>query len=335
MRIATFKSQSVNNERHIISNIFLKDLIQNYKSLEKNKSFKNNKDVKIIYISNFLKLNTLEFNELIENPIINSLDTYSTKTGKNILKKSTKKASYLFFIIELNSNCTIKDGKIINNLVNKIIKKSKKTGISIGFNIKENQKYFANIMTSSKDLNDDIANILISNLYKTKYAKYSYIYDKVCEKLDKNFIINNYCDFRDNKCVANRDTDNIERDNGCCHSFIRNKSIGPSNSTEELTLCKHLGDDKRCTIKSISCKFFVCQYLKRKGVYFDILDNFLLHSIFNRKQLDVIHINFFKTEDEIVKKLITTEYNLMPHKLFILFKMHLIDNYWKKIPEKK
>ena len=49
-----------------------------------------------------------------------------------------------------------------------------------------------------------------------------------------------------------------------------------------------------------------------------------------RKQLDVIHINFFKTEDQIVKKLIKVKKNILPYRLFILLRGQLIDNYWKK-----
>ena len=338
MEINSFKNQIIDNQNFIVSNLYFKDLISFFTKIneeKKNDSSIDLKNIKLIYISNFKKLNLEEFNLFMKLDIISSIDIYTTRKRSYSRKKHSKKPSFVFFIVELNSNCTIKDGAVINKKLSKLIKYYKKHNINIGFNSSSNDLYFSNVMTNSKDLNDDISNILISNLYNNLYNKYTYIYDVVCDKLDQNFIINNFCDFKDNKCIANRDSDNIERDNGCCHSFIRNKNIPHSKTTEELTLCKHLNEDKHCNIKSISCKFFVCQYLKNRGIYFDILDNFLLRSIFNRKQLDVIHINFFKSEEEIIKKLIKVKNNYLPYKLYIKLRMQLIDNYWEKIPEKQ
>ena len=297
--------------------------------------------IKLIYISNFKKINKSAFDIFFKIPNIFEVEIFTTKHKHIKLKSKTKNTNkntknnniILFFMIEVNSNCKMYDGKYICNKTSKIIKKANKKKQIIGLkSASSGRLYFSNIKTAFTDLDEDISNILFANLNKNLYDTYTFVYDKVCDKLDQNFIINNFCKFENNKCIANRDTNNIEQDNGCCHSFIRHKNVEAHKTTEELTLCTYLGEDKSCQIKCISCKFFVCQYLKNRGVYLDILDNFLLRAFLNKKQLDVIHINFFKTEDAIIKKLINVKNNILPYKLFILFKGQLIDNYWSKTP---
>ena len=351
MEVKKIRKENINNTNYIISHLDFSSAKENlFNFLEENNI---NYPIKLIYISNFKKINKSAFNIFFKNNLITEIEIFTTnfkhfklknkekfknKTENKPKDKSTNKP-HLFFLIEINSNCKMINGKFINNKIFKIIKKAKKKNINIGFK-KINKKsettcFFANIKTAFTDLDEDISNILLANLHNTLTETYTFIYDKVCDKLDQNFMVNNYCNFNDDKCIANRDSDNIEKDNGCCHSFIRNKNIKAHKSTEELTLCKYLGDNKECQIKCISCKFFVCQYLKDRGVYLDILDNFLLRAIFNRKQLDVIHINFFKTEEETINKLIKVKKNHMPYKLFVLFKGQLIDNYWSKTEIKK
>ena len=369
MKINFIKNHKINNTEFCISSLKLEDMYNTFKVISeaeqhKKTSFKNVKlefkNIKLIYISNFKNLNLKEFHRFFNIPNISEIEVYTTKFKKYSLKnpnikkqkevnkklnKKTEKIKnedkHIFFIIEINSNCKMIDVKLIDKKVENIIKNAKKKNIKIGFNIKtinENKKsdnkddnyYFANIYTSFTDLNDDVSNVLMSNMHDNLYDKYTYVYDKVCEKLDQNFMVNNFCKFENDKCIANRDTNNIERDNGCCHSFVRGKYEPHHKTTEELELCSYLGEDKQCQIKCIACKFFVCQYLKDRGVYLDILDNFLLRAVLNKKQLDVIHINFFKTEDQIVKKLIKVKKNILPYRLFILLRGQLIDNYWKK-----
>ena len=330
------REENINNTNYIISHLDFSNAKENLFNflIENNINY----PIKLIYISNFKKINKNAFDIFFKNNLITEIEIFTTNFKHYKLKNNEKNKPmikpHLFFWIEFNSNCKMINGKFINNKISKIINKAKKKNITIGLNKLSNSNettyFFANIKTAFTDLDEDISNILFSNLYNTLNETYTFIYDKVCNKLDQNFMVNNYCKFKDDKCIANRDSDNIEKDNGCCHSFIRNKNIKAHKSTEELTLCKYLGDNKQCQIKCISCKFFVCQYLKDRGVYLDILDNFLLRAVFNKKQLDVIHINFFKTEEETVNKLIKVKKNHMPYKLFVLFKCQLIDNYWSK-----
>ena len=106
-------------------------------------------------------------------------------------------------------------------------------------------------------------------LYETRYERYNYIYDTVCDYLDSFFYGKNLCDFKDNKCGEKRNT-NITI--GCCRHF-RVKCLGPFT---KLVPCEHLKEDKTCGAKCIGCKLFTCDYLEKKGIKFRIKDILLL-----------------------------------------------------------
>ena len=301
MDFKLYKVEKVYDTTYLISNEFIDKLVGNLKILLTKTT---SKSIKVFHISNYKKLDLNIFNEYLKLDNIHDIEIINTHNKTRI--KRTK----------------------IRKIIEKKIEHFRKKHKSIGINI-NNDKYISNVKTVSKDLDDDISNIVISSIYDTLYDRYQYIYDRVCDKLDENFVVNNFCNFENDVCIANRDSDNIERTNGCCHSFLRNFYVEPAHSTEELTQCKYL-QNKRCQIKNISCKFFVCGYLKKRGIYFDILDNFLLRATMTRKQLEVVHINFFKPEEEILNKLVRTKYSILPYWLFTFFKLQLIDSYWKK-----
>lgn len=105
-----------------------------------------------------------------------------------------------------------------------------------------------------------------------------------CDYLDKENEINNMCDFKNNKCVSHREN-NIDKNTGCCPSF-----------------CKYT-ECKTCTIKNISCKLFMCDYLEDRGYYFTP------HTIpILRRHLSVLERfictgMLFKTTKKTIKKL--------------------------------
>ena len=70
-----------------------------------------------------------------------------------------------------------------------------------------------------------------------------------CDYLDMENTINNMCDFKDNKCVNHREN-SIKKTTGCCPSFCK---------YTECTVC---------TVKNLSCKIFMCDYLEDRGYYF-------------------------------------------------------------------
>ncbi|MBR7172329.1 MAG: hypothetical protein IKD36_00870 [Clostridia bacterium] len=70
-----------------------------------------------------------------------------------------------------------------------------------------------------------------------------------CDYLDKENTINNMCDFKDNKCIKHREK-KIDKATGCCPPF-----------------CKYT-ECKTCTVKNLSCKLFMCDYLEDRGYIF-------------------------------------------------------------------
>ena len=85
--------------------------------------------------------------------------------------------------------------------------------------------------------------------------KYSIIYDEICDYLNKDFIQNGYCDFKNNKCIAQRKHKLYppNRNNGCCSIQIKK--------------CPNLKDGN-CTVECVACKLFSCKFLKKRGIGF-------------------------------------------------------------------
>ena len=127
--------------------------------------------------------------------------------------------------------------------------------------------------------------------------RYSYIYDIVCDYLDNTFKKNNWCDFKNNRCVSVRNSGHCsESVCGCCYGSKRG-------------VCKYLDKD-HCKIKSLSCKLFSCRYLKKKKKNIRIKDIPLLKYFFNIRQKYIIEYSLFKDKDEMIDLLIKNKSNL-------------------------
>lgn len=178
--------------------------------------------------------------------------------------------------------------KKVANIINKelgITEKGKKIiAYVINFN-ESNQKH--------KDFIDGINAIF----YKTRYERYNYIYDTVCNYLDGYFYGKNLCDFKNNKCGEKRNTSSTA---GCCHHF-KHKALGPFS---KLVLCEYLNKENyTCDAKCLSCKLFTCDYLESKGIKFKIKDILLLDVFFNPIQKYFIKYMVFTPKDKIIKRL--------------------------------
>lgn len=175
-----------------------------------------------------------------------------------------------------------------------------KAKIEIGTKL-ENEKiflgYIINYDDRDKDHNDFITGI-IAIFHNTKYERYNYIYDTVCNYLDSFFYRKNLCDFKDNKCGEKKNI-NSESTTECCHHF-KNKKIGPLS---KLVLCEYLKEDYTCGAKCISCKLFTCDYLEKKGVKFRIKDILLLNTFFNPLQKYFIKYMVYTPKEKILKRL--------------------------------
>ena len=133
--------------------------------------------------------------------------------------------------------------------------------------------------------------------FNTRYERYNYIYDTVCEYLDNYFYGKNLCDFKNNKCGEKRNTTSTT---GCCHHF-KHRAIGPLS---KLVLCEYLNDDYTCKAKCISCKLFTCDYLEKKGIKFKIKDILLLDTFFNPIQKYYIKYMVFTPKEKILNRLL-------------------------------
>ena len=80
-----------------------------------------------------------------------------------------------------------------------------------------------------------------------------------------------------------------------------------------------------CTTQNISCKIFVCKYIKEKSSFnINIKDFLLFEAFFNKKQKLILKFNFFKSREEIIDKL--TEKNNSFYLLYRLKMKFLITN---------
>lgn len=150
--------------------------------------------------------------------------------------------------------------------------------------------YLDNNNNNDEDIEFKKLSIKTANIKDIK-KRYNYIYDEVCNYLDKKFNDENICEFNNNKCISVRNNSHCKESlNGCCYGIKRG-------------LCKNFKEGK-CTIKSISCKLFTCRYLKRNNIKFKVNDIPLLKYFFNRKQKFIIDTSIFKDKQEIINLLI-------------------------------
>lgn len=142
----------------------------------------------------------------------------------------------------------------------------------------------------NKELKEKIFMVHAINI-KDKRKRYEYIYDIVCEQLDSEFKEKNLCNFNHNKCISVKNKNHCpESNNGCCYGRHRG-------------LCKYY-KNKKCTIKSISCKLFTCKYLKKKKIKYRCNDFNLLKYFFNIRQKYILENSIFKDKEEIIRLLI-------------------------------
>lgn len=172
--------------------------------------------------------------------------------------------------------------EIYNNLPKIIKKYQKKYKIHLTCNekIKEEKK------------KEDIEEVVYAINLKDRRKRYTYIYETICSKLSKN---SSACNFKDNLCEKYRHKNPCHH-NGCCETSKGEK-------------CVYLGKNG-CTIKCISCKFFTCDYLKKKDKKRTKSPNSFLLSkyFFNLEQKIILLYTFFTPEEEIIDKLLKAKF---------------------------
>ena len=121
--------------------------------------------------------------------------------------------------------------------------------------------------------------------------KYSLIYDYLCDYLDNDMNINNYCDFIDGKCIASRKGKAVHEIDGCCWQ----RGVGH---------CHHLTKEGNCPIRCVSCKLFMCSYMENRGIKYKPHKILPLRKLLNRKQMNIIKRSYFKSKEEIIELLL-------------------------------
>ncbi len=127
------------------------------------------------------------------------------------------------------------------------------------------------------------------NIKDTK-KRYSYIYDTVCDYIDKQYLDCNYCDFKDDVCIYFREKGETNHKNGCCYADFRDG------------ICEHF-ENKSCNIKSISCKLYSCPLLRDNGINFKMRDIPIIKYFFSIRQKYYIKYSFFKPKVYVMNKL--------------------------------
>lgn len=118
------------------------------------------------------------------------------------------------------------------------------------------------------------------------------IYDEVYSYLKKDFISNNYCDFKNNKCVAQRHFSiyPFNRKNGCCFTRIRT--------------CPHLQKGGSCNVECMACRLFSCPYLSKRGITYYANEFVLLKAFLTKNQRKHFVLDFYTPKSKVLKKVL-------------------------------
>lgn len=158
----------------------------------------------------------------------------------------------------------------------------------------QNKNVICVIYTSDLE-NENLKSLLISLkaiFIKDKFERYNYLYDEACNFLDRMFEKNNYCDFKNDVCVAKRNCRSNRKKMGCCYHINKKDPFG------EFVFCEYLGK-KGCNTKCIACKLMTCDYTKVKLK----LENIpYMDCFFKVFQKFIMKISFFTLKEKVLKR---------------------------------
>lgn len=161
----------------------------------------------------------------------------------------------------------------------------------------ENPNYNTNFIFIAKQIDEETLfkeeqlqkaiEIININSIEKQYEK---IYEEVYSYLKNNFVANNYCDFQNNKCIAQRHFTlyPINRKNGCCFTRVRT--------------CPHLQQGGSCNVECMACRLFSCPFLSKRGITYYANEFVLLKAFLSRKQRKHLVFDFYKSKQHILKK---------------------------------
>lgn len=170
----------------------------------------------------------------------------------------------------------------------KIIKRNKKNN-DTKILFKHNDELYDKPTKKLEKYNNYLEVIMLCNL-KDRRERVSYIYDYLCKYFDEDMKKNNYCEFENGTCIANRLGYSVHEKDGCCYIIKKG-------------LCKYL-TDKGCTNPNPSCKIYMCAYLNKvkKVPNYDTKKIFLTNYLFNHKEHEFFKRHYFITKEEYINK---------------------------------
>ena len=214
----------------------------------------------------------------IEN-IVNLVNEYKIEEFENNSKKICKKIIFN----NTNKEFFIPEEKI--DIVEFLKQKDKER-------LKSNKDFNFTFIADKKDegtiFKEQILNTSINIInMRNKIDRYKKIYEETCTFLDNDFISNNYCDFKNNKCVAQRHLSyyNLTIKNGCCYSTF--------------STCKNLLKGK-CKVNCLPCKLFACPYLTKRGIGYFGNEFILFQAFLTKQQRKHFIFDFYKDEETIL-----------------------------------
>lgn len=274
------KERVMKKNENRVNNLNIFKVVGTYKEKRKynyiflDSKLSNDKDIVIVLDSNLLRIDMLKD--------ISILDSYLDDYDKNIefFNKNKFKKSY----------SKIKD-RVLLKLYKKIIKIYKYCD---NHNIKVKDIYLVNY---DKSINNNYMIKELDSLLNAYLMNYeeriNYIYDYMCDYLDREFNEFNLCDFNDNKCISRRDLECSGCKNpityGCCYTKGR--------------ICPNLINNN-CSIKCLPCKFFTCRYLEKRGIKYRPWNYLMIRLFLSYNQMNILDSYLYTSKDIIMNKLL-------------------------------
>ena len=110
--------------------------------------------------------------------------------------------------------------------------------------------FYVNNLKNKKNNNDFMLSAMLDTYFNfNAFKRLGKATEYASDYIDKENSLNNMCDFKDNLCVSHRELGK-KGCTGCCPSFCKYTKQGV------------------CTVRNLSCKIFMCDYLEKKGYYF-------------------------------------------------------------------
>ena len=151
-------------------------------------------------------------------------------------------------------------------------------------------------------VNYDLKNMMLIELSKLVCVcniknlddKFSFIYDDMCSKMLEEALNLNYCDFIDDRCVTMRYTKGFPHSkvNGCCANTYKDKNKN----------CRYLNNDHSCSICSIACRAFTCEYLQKRGIDHALWQYPIMDCTVKKLYRGRIVYGFFIPKEKMLKK---------------------------------